>query len=41
MGYRILTYDLYGRGYSDRPSGKQNREFFLQQLDDLLAYEAV
>ena len=41
MGYRVLTYDLYGRGYSDRPSGKQNREFFLRQLNDLLAYEAV
>jgi pimeloyl-ACP methyl ester carboxylesterase len=41
MGYRVLTYDLYGRGYSDRPSGQQNREFFLQQLNDLLAYEGV
>ena len=41
MGYRVLTYDLYGRGYSDRPSGLQNREFFLRQLDDLLAHENV
>ena len=41
MGYRVLTYDLYGRGYSDRPSGLQNRDFFLQQLNDLLSHEAV
>lgn len=41
MGYRVLTYDLYGRGYSDRPRGLQNSAFFLQQLSDLLAYEHV
>lgn len=41
MGYRVLTYDLYGRGYSDRPAGQQNRDFFLQQLNDLLAYEGI
>ncbi len=37
MGFRILTYDLYGRGYSDRPSGEQDRDFFVEQLEDLLA----
>lgn len=36
MGFRILTYDLYGRGYSDRPSGAQDAAFFLTQLEDLL-----
>ncbi|KIC35835.1 alpha/beta fold hydrolase [Leisingera sp. ANG-M7] len=36
MGYRVLTYDLYGRGYSDRPSGPQDRAFFLSQLEKLL-----
>jgi pimeloyl-ACP methyl ester carboxylesterase len=41
MGYRVLTYDLYGRGYSDRPAGKQDRQFFLRQLDDLLEDQAV
>ena len=35
-GYRVLIYDLYGRGYSDRPAGLQDRAFFLRQLDDLL-----
>lgn len=37
LGFRVLTYDLYGRGYSDRPNGAQNAEFFLRQLEDLLA----
>lgn len=37
LGFRIVSYDLYGRGYSDRPDGKQDRAFFLQQLEDVLA----
>lgn len=37
MGYRVLVYDLYGRGYSDRVRGVQDRAFFMQQLADLLA----
>ena len=37
----MLTYDLYGRGYSDRPRGLQNHKFFLKQLDDLLAHESI
>lgn len=41
MGFRTLVYDLYGRGYSDRPSGVQDREFFLTQLDELLEHTAV
>jgi len=41
MGYRVLVYDLYGRGYSDRPEGKQDDAFFVQQLEDLLAHEKV
>ncbi len=36
MGFRVLRYDLYGRGYSDRPEGPQDRNFFLRQLRDLL-----
>lgn len=38
MGYRVLAYDLYGRGLSDAPKGAQNRAYFLRQLSDLLAY---
>ncbi len=41
LGYRVLTYDLYGRGYSDRVSGKQDLQFHLAQLRALLAHEAV
>ncbi|APE44902.1 alpha/beta hydrolase [Sulfitobacter alexandrii] len=41
MGYRVLTYDLYGRGYSDRPGQPQDRAFFLEQLRALLAHEGV
>lgn len=41
MGFRVLIYDLYGRGYSDRPSGKQDRHFFIQQLDDLLVDQNI
>lgn len=40
-GYRVLIYDLYGRGYSDRPPGRQNRDFFLRQLDDLLGNQGI
>lgn len=36
MGFRVLRYDLYGRGLSDRPGGRQDAEFFLRQLRDLL-----
>jgi len=36
MRYRVLTYDLYGRGYSDRVRGKQSLEFHTQQLSELL-----
>lgn len=41
MGYRVLTYDLYGRGYSDRPKGAQTDTFFLLQLEELLQSQEV
>jgi pimeloyl-ACP methyl ester carboxylesterase len=41
MGYRVLIYDLYGRGYSDRVAGRQNMAYFLRQLDDLLADQQI
>lgn len=40
-GYRVLIYDLYGRGYSDRPRGLQDRDFFLTQLNDLLEHQKI
>lgn len=41
LGYRVLVYDLYGRGFSDRPEGDQDDAFFVQQLEDLLAHEKI
>lgn len=41
MGYRVLTYDLYGRGFSDRVIGPQNAEFFNRQLEELLQDQDV
>lgn len=40
-GYRTLTYDLYGRGFSDRPRGVQDRAFFITQLEELLEHEGI
>ncbi len=40
-GFRVLTYDLWGRGYSDRPQGAQDAGFFIRQLDELLADQGV
>lgn len=37
MGFRVLVYDLYGRGYSDHQDALHDKVFFNQQLDDLLA----
>ncbi len=41
MGYRVLTYDLYGRGYSDRAKGAQDAEFFNRQLEELLEDQGI
>jgi len=35
-GFRVLRYDLLGRGYSDRPRAAYNMQTFLNQLRDLL-----
>ncbi len=35
-GFRVLAYDLYGRGYSDRPAGPYDMDLFVRQLDELL-----
>jgi pimeloyl-ACP methyl ester carboxylesterase len=41
LGYRVLTFDLYGRGFSDRASGKQTIDFFLAQLRELLENQSI
>jgi pimeloyl-ACP methyl ester carboxylesterase len=35
-GFRVLRYDLYGRGWSDRPDARYNPDLFDQQLVQLL-----
>jgi len=35
-GFRVLRYDLIGRGYSDRPHVDYNIHLFVRQLKDLL-----
>lgn len=35
-GFRVLRYDLFGRGFSDRPRARYNMDLFVRQLHDLL-----
>ncbi len=35
VGYRVLRFDLYGRGYSDRPNAVYNLDFFVNQLSEM------
>jgi pimeloyl-ACP methyl ester carboxylesterase len=36
-GLRVVRYDLYGRGLSDRPDAPYDSNFFMTQLEELLA----
>lgn len=35
-GYYVLTYDMFGRGYSDRPDAVYDIDFHYQQLRELI-----
>ena len=35
-GFRVLTYDHFGRGYSDRPDATYDADFYERELDGLL-----
>lgn len=35
-GFRVLRYDLFGRGFSDRPDSRYNIDLFVKQLGNLL-----
>ncbi|TSD64119.1 alpha/beta hydrolase [Inquilinus sp. KBS0705] len=35
-GFRVLRYDQYGRGYSDRPNVVYNRQLYYDQLKELI-----
>lgn len=37
-GLRVLTYDHYGRGWSDRPKAHYSEKFYDAQLSDLLKH---
>ncbi|MFY0693216.1 MAG: alpha/beta hydrolase [Paracoccaceae bacterium] len=41
LGFRVLSYDLYGRGFSDRPDLPNSREFFLRQLEEVMEVAGV
>ena len=36
-GFQVLRYDLYGRGYSDRPNVTYNLDLYRRQLKNLLS----
>ncbi len=40
-GFRVLRYDLYGRGWSDRPDAIYNADLFDGQLEQLLDALAI
>ncbi len=40
-GMRVITYDLYGRGYSDRPDIRYDSLLYERQLKDLLNALAI
>lgn len=35
-GFKVLRYDLYGRGFSDRPDVLYNKKLYLDQIKDLI-----
>ena len=41
MGFRVLVYDLFGRGFSDAPLATQSATFFNDQLSDLLENQEI
>ncbi len=41
LGFRVLSYDLYGRGLSARPRVRHDRELFVGQLTELLEAQGI
>ena len=35
-GHRVLTFDHFGRGFSDRPYARHDMDFFVRELDGIL-----
>ena len=40
-GYRVLTYDHFGRGFSERPSVAYTKDFYLRTLNELLDHHSI
>ncbi len=40
-GYRVLRFDLYGRGFSDRVKGEHGGELFMSQLSGLIKHVGI
>ena len=38
QGYRVLRFDLYGRGFSERVKGEHGSELFMAQVSDLIEF---
>jgi len=36
-GFRVLRYDIYGRGLSDKPITEYSKDFYYKQLKNLLS----
>ncbi|MFA6085938.1 alpha/beta fold hydrolase [Mucilaginibacter sp.] len=37
-GFRVLRYDLYGRGFSDRPDVLYNKKLYLDQIKEMIEH---
>ncbi|MGM0461972.1 MAG: alpha/beta fold hydrolase [Fibrobacterota bacterium] len=40
-GYRVITFDQYGRGFSSRPDGPYTTEMFAEQIEELLVHLGI
>tara|TARA_B100001123_G_scaffold447046_1_gene603320 strand:+ start:837 stop:1796 length:960 start_codon:yes stop_codon:yes gene_type:complete len=38
QGYKVITFDHYGRGFSERPKAVYNKDLYVTELLDLLDY---
>jgi len=38
QGYRVLRFDLYGRGFSERVKGEHGSELYMAQVSDLIKH---
>ena len=40
-GYRVLRFDLYGRGFSERVKGEHGSELYMAQVSDLIEFVGI